>query len=386
MKSGKIILILIVLQLFFFFSVINASMASETIENNNSIRFIYLNCSNANSEKAKMDYTQGVSAIQKQIKTTFENDEFISKYLLEDGKYTIKEKPEVLFWGFQSQKSLNAVDDDLAVASLVSPKIAQSVRRLLSHCLHDAIWVQKDRNMQKVLTQLHRMVLDANKNGEKVVLLGHSAGSFVTYNYLMHKLKAIDLEMFFCVSDSTNKHEHCTCVDAIIDSGLGFHLMNGSIVLNPNEKQFKDAYSKLDYYTKTSCMPENSIAGIINFGTPLSLFYTDVVGGESLMTNEQIFSFFKHMQEDNIFLLTVNFADDPIGFPIGRNITAQDMEMEFEKTLSRTARGFMYNYSSVKSPATFASSHSSYWKYPKKFSNMCKDAYKKRLQNFYGTL
>ena len=101
--------------------------AAQAIEDNNttknSIRFIYLNGSNANDEKARQDYTDGVFKTQKQIKLIMENDETISKNLLENGKYTINERPSILFWGFQSQKSLNAVNNDLAIASLVSPKI-----------------------------------------------------------------------------------------------------------------------------------------------------------------------------------------------------------------------------------------------------------------------
>lgn len=385
MKCKKLIFILSELIVICLFISTNVCFANDVIETKKIVKFIYLNGSNANSENAREYYTKGTCRLQKEIKTVFENDKFISKYMLEDGNYKIDDTPEVLFWGFQSQKSLNAVNNDFAIASLVSPKIAQSVRRVLSHCLHDAIWVQKERNMQRVIKQLHRMVLESDKNGDKVVLLGHSAGSFVTYNYLLHKLKAIDIGTFFSTKDSNN-YRTCTCIDAIVDSKLGYQLINGKILLNPNEKQFTQAYSKLDYYSQKSCMPDNSVIGIINFGSPLSLFYPDVVGGDSLMSQDQIFAFFKRMQEDNIFLLTVNFADDPVGFPVGKNITAQDIEMAFAKVLNKNARGFIYNYSSVKSPSTFISAHSSYWKHPKKFAKMCSEAYKKGLQYFYGIL
>ena len=361
--------------------------AAQAIEDNNttknSIRFIYLNGSNANDEKARQDYTDGVFKTQKQIKLIMENDETISKNLLENGKYTINERPSILFWGFQSQKSLNAVNNDLAIASLVSPKIAQSVRKLISHCLHDAIWIQKDHNMKKVMDQLHRMVIDAHEQGEKVILLGHSAGSFVTFNYLLHKIKAVDIDTLMDRKAISN-HEHCTCADAIIDSKLGYQLANGNIVLDVDRLSKDEIYKRLDRFSEKSCMPDNTVAGIINFGSPLSLFYPDIAGGDSLVSEKQQFAFVKHILEDNIFYLTVNFADDPIGFPVGRNGTAQDIEMQFNSSIDKNARGFLYNYSSVKSPATFASAHSSYWKHPKKFAKMCKDAYIKGLQNFYG--
>ena len=184
MKCKKLIFILSELIVICLFISTNVCFANDVIETKKIVKFIYLNGSNANSENAREYYTKGTCRLQKEIKTVFENDKFISKYMLEDGNYKIDDTPEVLFWGFQSQKSLNAVNNDFAIASLVSPKIAQSVRRVLSHCLHDAIWVQKERNMQRVIKQLHRMVLESDKNGDKVVLLGHSAGSFVTYNNL----------------------------------------------------------------------------------------------------------------------------------------------------------------------------------------------------------
>jgi hypothetical protein len=59
-------------------------------------------------------------------------------------------------------------------------------------------------------------------------------------------------------------------------------------------------------------------------------------------------------------LLTVNFADDPVGFSVSRNISKSDIEMEFNTTLSPDGKGFIYNYSKTRSTGMFATAHFAY--------------------------
>ena len=89
------------------------------------------------------------------------------------------------------------------------------------------------------------------------------------------------------------------------------------------------------------------------------------------------------MQNNNIFFLTVNFADDPIGFPVSRNYTADELQNMNSLIFSDSSKGFICNKSNVKSPATFIMAHSSYWKHPKKFAKAMRDAYIEGYKNFY---
>ena len=73
-----------------------------------------------------------------------------------------------------------------------------------------------------------------------------------------------------------------TCVDAMIDSGLAlfkrdyrFYIPENNIVAN---------YKKLAEVEKTSCIPENSAAGMINFGSPLTLFYSGFADNTEVRT------------------------------------------------------------------------------------------------------
>lgn len=377
--------VVLILSALFYMSINSCSAIEDIKEIKKSIKFIYLNGSNANNEKARLDYTKGAYAMQKAIKQTFEQDKFICEKLLLNNTYTIDQEPEVFFWGFQSRKELSSVNDTLSIAKLVSPRIAQSLRSLLAHCMHDAVWVQKGYNMPRVINQLHKSVLEANNQGKKIVLSGHSAGSFVTYEYILHKLKAIDIKNLD-KNNLDNFSSYCTCLDAIIDSKLGYQLANGRLILNPDKEQRKKAYLNLELYTSNSCAPDNSIAGIINFGSPLALFYSSQISGNLASSSLYQFYFVKYLQKNNIFFLTINYADDPIGFPVGNNLSASDIEMEFNKNLDKDGQGFMYNYSSKKSPATFVGSHFSYWKYPQKYADMAKEAYIKGYMNFYSKL
>ena len=365
-----------ILVLFMLFISVNSVNALEDSEN---IQFIYINGSNSNDEAAKEAYIKGFHSLHKQMKNVFDNDEFIIEHMLDGGKYSINQEEEILFWGFNSKQELDVIKNNLAEAKKSSPIVAQTVRNILAHCMHDAIWVQRENNMQKIINQLHKYVMAAHKKGERVVLFGHSAGSFVTYEYMLHKLKAVNLDLL------TGKNDHkITCVDAFVQSGLGYQLATDRLKLNPSEKQFAQAYKDLDKYTEAACTPDGTLMGVVNFGSPLSLFYSSQISRSRDTSAAYQLYFLKYLQENGIFFLTVNFSDDPIGFPSGRNIAKSDIEMEFNTTLSENGKGFVYNYSKVRSTGMFATAHFAYWKHAKRFAKTVRDAYQKGYNNFYS--
>ncbi len=312
--------------------------------------------------------------------------------MLKNGEYEIEGIPYVFFGGYQSQKDLRNVNDCLLSMKMLSPKLAQSTRTLLFHCMHDAIWVQKTYHMQHVVNNLHKYVMRAYKKGEKVILSGHSAGSFITYEYIIHKMPCISSETLISKIEKIDngkidpffrKHPvKSTCLDAITESGLAVYSGNGDIIENQNEKKLKEIYLNLDKYTDLVCTPQDEVLGIINFGSPLVLFYSDIKY-QSIAINRYNKDVFEYMQKSNIFFLTVNFADDPIGFPVSKNFTADEMQNMNNLNFSDNTKGFIYNKSDVKSPATFIMAHSSYWKHPKKFAKAVVQAYIEGYKNFY---
>lgn len=364
--------------LWLFLCLLLSVVNTAAIENKTPVKFIYLNGSNTNTAESMDDFVKGINKVHPYIKSSLEASEFVQGNMLR-GLY-IKDKPETFFWGFESSDDLNTMDKGLSLMSVFSPKLAQTVRSFISHCMHDAIWVQKSYNMQKVVNNLHKNVLEAYAEGGKVVLLGYSAGSFITYEYLIHKIPAIDLTDIWENEDNVNVKP--TCLDAVTSSGMVVYTANGEFLQNPDKNELKNLYKNLNTYTDANCAPENTVIGVVNYASPLALFYSDIYNN-SLEINNYNAYLFKYLMKNNIFMLTVNFAEDPMGFPISDNMTIDDLKQHSNIEVSGKGRGFVYTKSDVKSPATFIGAHLSYWNHPKKFAKMVTDGYVEGYKYFY---
>lgn len=87
-----------------------------------------------------------------------------------------------------------------------------------------------------------------------------------------------------------------------------------------------------------------------------------------------------------MFFLTVNFKDNLIGFRIGKNLTAEEMENIYNIGFNKAGKGFIYSKSNVSSPSTFIGAHESYWKFPNKFAKALVSAYVEGYKSFYSDL
>lgn len=371
-------------------------VSAKAVETANPpVRFIYINGSNNNTEKRKCEFISGMKKMHVSIKKEFEANDFIKKNMLDTGNMQISDTPKIFFWGYNSNEALIDFNSDIFSLNMISPKMAQTVRTIIAEVLHDAIWVQKEYNMQIIVNNLHKYVMNAYKNGEKVVLFGHSAGSFVTYRYLFHKLPAISSEELITSIEKNENgtidkfyRQHSvkpTCIDALTVSRVGFGLSTGGIAFNPNKEELKKNYIGLDEITTTQCIPTNEVLGVVNYGSPLALFYSDA-NTTALEINRYNLDLYRYLKDNNIFLLTVNFADDPIGFPIGKNLTAEEMENIYNIGFNTTGHGFIYSKSNVRSPESFIGAHESYWKYPNKFAKAVVSAYVEGYKNFYSDM
>ena len=65
-------------------------------------------------------------------------------------------------------------------------------------------------------------------------------------------------------------------------------------------------------------------------------------------------------------MLTVNFREDPLGFPVTQNLTIKEIEEVLETKLDNP-KGIVYNDSSVWSGRPFYLAHTSYWNATKIF-------------------
>jgi hypothetical protein len=353
------------------------------------VSFVYINGSNNNDKKMRSWYENGVKKLHPYMKKAFEENEMTQKYFLDSGKYFIQEKPVIFFWGDKSHNDLKFVENDLQISKGFSPFLAYQARSMLTHFLHDAIWVQKYHNMLPVLDDLQKSVKAEVKKGNKVVLYGYSAGSFVTYEYLLTRLPYINVKDFFNKVDIPQSQkdfvvEHPmknTCMDAL-GTDLAVFSVTGHIIPNDNNDDiFKKDYMNLNNVTDNICIPENSIMGIVNFASPLVLFYSDLSDPDFQLTyyNRLLF---KYIIENDMFWLTVNYCEDPLGFPGGRNLTIGEIEKIANLNIEPHA-GFIYDQSDTKGRNMVFTAHTSYWATRRNFSKAVARAYANGYKHQY---
>lgn len=367
-------ILIIMFLLFSFLSPLQAKAEKE-------IQFIYINGSNNNDPKMKSWFFSGMKKMHPYMVKAFNSSDFITDKLLENGKYTISSDPEAFFWGDMSKNQIQTLNSDLDITKIFSPRLAQTVRTLIAHYLHDAIWVSHYRNMHPVVEDLHKQVMENYNKGNPVVLLGYSAGAFVSYEYMFNKLPDIDAYEYFSRTDVSDEFKlfvkenktNNTCIDALIESHLAVYSAEGRLIPNHNTDLSKNDYLKLDEITCKTCIPNGALKGIINFASPLVLFYSDISNSNYPLTfyNKLLY---KYILENNMFWLTVNYADDPLGYPTSRNISYRDLRNKLDLQIT-PAQGFLYSKSDVKSRKTFLGAHTSYWNTANKFSKAVVKAY-----------
>lgn len=336
----------------------------------NELSFIYINGSNNNDEKMKNWYENGVHKLHPVLRKKFLKNSAIKKYYKGfDDKLAIKEKPVVFFWGDKSKQDLDFVKNQLNISKAISSSGAYLARSLITQYMHDAIWVQKPHNMFPILDELNASVKKEAEAGNDVVLYGYSAGTFVTYEYLFNKLTYINLEKLFealapdkdIIDFVKANPRKDTCISALSYGygGIGTLSSAGHLVLNQDKEQLKKNYLIMDDMTEKACAPKERIKGVVNFACPLVLFYSDI-SDDNYELNFYNKLMIKYVLENGIFMLTVNFREDPLGFPTSRNLTAKEIEQRLGVSINNPT-GVIYDDSGVWSKRCFVLAHTSYW-------------------------
>lgn len=347
------------------------------------IQLIYINGSNNNDKKMRKWFFNGINKMHMYLVKEFNNSDFIGKNLLEEKSVKISETPEAYFWGDKSNNELNYINSDLNTSKFFSPKIAQSLRVLFAHYIHDAIWVSHYYNMHPIIEDLHKRILRDYKKGKSVILMGYSAGAFVSYEYLFNKLPYINTDDYFTHISVSNdflnyvkaNKTNNTCIDALMEAKLTVYGVDGGIIPMTDFENSYNQYSKLNEYTSKYCTPNGSVKGIINFASPLSLFYSDIPNPDYPLNyyNQLLY---KYLIENNMFWLTVNYADDPMSYTVKNDFSYSDLYDKLNISI-KPKKGFIYADSDIKSGRTVIFAHTSYWATAKKFSKFVVKAYEK---------
>ena len=347
--------------------------ALQSISFASDISFVYINGSNNNNEKMQNWFEKGVRKLHPAIKNQFESDEQVKQLMLQR-EMNIVEEPVIFFWGDKSKNDLDFVTERLDLSKDFSPTVAFQVRKLLTECLHDAIWVQKSHHMLPIVKDLNETVKQEYAKGRTVILYGYSAGSFITYEYLVNTLPYIDLQGLFnylnvsedfknFIKENPRKN---TCITALSDAGIGTITADGKFIFNHDENSLKEHYLNIDSSTENVCSPPGAVRGAVNFASPLVLFYSDLADSDYEQTyfNKYVL---KYIMENGLFLLTVNFREDPLAFPSSQNLTYEEMEKITGLNFA-DPKGFVFDNSGVWSWRPFFMAHTSYWSANKQFS------------------
>lgn len=357
----------------------------------NEITFIYLNGSNTNTEESKEDFIKGVNKLHKEIVKQFTADELITKQYLKNGEFTMNKTPKAFYWGDMSREELKIINEEFNILKAISPKPANYVRKFIALCLHDAIWVSKTENMYPIIQKLHEEIMEEYKKGNKVVPVGYSAGTFIVQQYLTIKMPVIKIKE--AIENSSAPEEFKTyvsyrnlddsCTDAVFKSKLVTYDMVDDFVFENDTESFKTKIESLNQYTKLYCTPKDAIAGSINYASPYTLFYSDLYDKNYKMSELMALGY-KYIVENNIFWLTVNYSDDPLGFPVSRNLTFDEMEKETNLKIEPKG-GFIYDKSDKTSRRTFLLAHLSYFNTAKRYAKILVDAINEGYNHFYSS-
>ena len=361
-----------------------------------NLTFLYINGSNNNDTKMKDWYIKGVNKLHPVIKKKFEKNSTVKKWTKEN-KLVIDDTPQIFFWGYDSKTDLDFVKDRLNISKAFSSTLAYEIRSLLTQFMHDAIWVQKTHNMLPLLDSLNEEVKELAKENKKVILYGYSAGTFINYQYMLYKLPYIDTENLITILTDDEEilkfvkdnPKNKTCLSALTyeKGNIGVLSNTGHLVLNQDKNQLKANYLKLDEATEKYCAPEGTVKAFVNFASPIPLFYSDISDKNYEITFYNRYAI-KYILENGLYFLTVNFREDPLGFPTSRNLTIPQIEQALDLTIENT-KGVIYDNSSVWSKRSALFAHTSYWSargvfanaIVKSFVNGTKFEYDEKYQN-----
>lgn len=341
-----------------------------------NVSFVYINGSNNNDAKMRNWYISGVHKLHPIMKKKFEKNKEIRKVFMNKPQYEINQEPVIFFWGDKSKRDLEFVQEQLDITKALSPTIAYKVRSMLTAYLHDAIWVQKSHNMLPILDDLNETVKQEAEKGNKVVLYGYSAGTFITYEYMFNKLPYINPDNLFNtirvseeVRDFVKSHPvENTCISALSKANIGVVSDSGHMVLkNFDDNTIEQNYLNLQQATKTACAPTEALKGVVNFASPLVLFYSDLADPNYELTYYNKLML-KYVIENGLFFITVNYREDPLGFPSSKNLTIAEME-KLANIKIENPTGFVYDNSSVWSKRSVLFAHTSYWSAKRTFAN-----------------
>lgn len=366
-----------------------------------TLQFVYIHGTNRNTDKSQGDFNEEVTKLHPYIKAALEKEPLVQAHLLENGQLSISPQTINFFWGDKSHLSIQAVRRNIFIPQLNKGflHLGQRAREKLAFTLHDAIWVEQQTNKKSIVEALFDSVMKGGT--QPIMLMGHSAGSLVSFDFLMYRLPYLDIQDFakdlhadpVVLANIKAAGTQNTCLEALLSSSAIRYDAQGKLVpfFKSIEPQIppdlltiyrRQWLETLPAFTKQYCLPENKVRGLVTFGSPLALFFSLAANpekDESYLTASMV----SYMLAHNIAWLHVNHWDDFIALPL------PDKPRILEVVTNRLGSppvlkgGFVANYIYLGHGANFYNAHSWYWRDPKAFAEAVAKDYHQGYLNWY---
>lgn len=355
------------------------------------IDVIYIHGANQERTGGSEGFKESISKMNKDLIKNFNKSKFIKNSLLKNAY--INETPQMLYWSDRLKVNKNYIEDSLIKAKKTSNLIHQYVRILISEQVHDAVWLQKHKNMIPIIKELHNKVMANYKKGEKTILVGFSAGSFITIDYMLAKSRILNIQELLTQSKGkwgiTDKDialakkyvKENACMASAINSNFLYINDSENIYINSNQTQRAEAIKKIQQESKTSCVPDDAILGVINFGSPFVVFYSEMAD-ENTIQHYVARKTIQKLVENNKFYLTVNYSQDPIAMPLP-DYTFEDLTQSKYFQNIKNGNGFMYD-TIVRGGSYSLNPHFNYWSTTNKYTKAIAKSYEKGYKYFYN--
>ena len=287
--------------------------------------FAYVHGVGANDEKARANFQDEIENLHRYVLTEFSHHPEIQAGLLDNCTYHIASEPLVFLWGGVTAGERQSVSyDDLVGADFGG--FAGSLRRRLAIALYDISWLNTGYGRALVGEQLNGAIAGGLRDGDALVLWGHSAGGVLITNYLVDRARYVDVNQVDLFKrewlDEALGDFHLTCFAALFETKL-IRLEEGVfsgmfLDLPPTPGyDFDDTWAeyareqlaRLPDATEAHCLPPGALQLVTLAGSPVAVINPFSPSMESFVIDWAVAA----LIESGMTLANIVHQDDIIG-------------------------------------------------------------------------
>lgn len=390
---------------FLLFSILMVFSCPTTLgQAYNGIDRIYIHGTGYNTPADYQEFVKGVQAVDSSFIKTMPQNTLFQKNVLENNQTPFSANPVMFYWGDQNAQEITYLHQKIESGRLHTSRLTQKARAQVSNTLHDAVWLERITNKKHILNMLYQTVQASIAKHHRFILFGHSAGSLVTYNFILYRLAYLDknaLQQFISgMADQMKELQASdlqpTCLEALLNSNAMRIDANGRLVpffkdvdLGDDAERiriqyFHDRLQQLNHETQAYCIPPGALKGVITFGSPLSLFASSAA---NIQSDEHQLSvlMITSMMAHNMFWLNLINHNDPFAFYLAGGPVIQKLYEQSRQGMYPPGSLFT-NYIIRKGGIRLLPAHDWYWDHPDDFTHAISDAYSKGIMMWHPQL